>query len=145
MARMHTRKRGKSRSHKDRYTSKPTWIKASNDEIIDDIVQLKNSKLTSPQIGIRLRDQYAIPSTKVVLGKKLNKILEEKSLKPVIPDDLQSLITRYKKVSAHLALNTRDKSNDRGRTLIMAKILRLIKYYRRNNVLPAGWNLDKVL
>jgi small subunit ribosomal protein S15 len=145
MARMHTRKKGKSRSHKDRYTSKPTWIKTSNEEITDNIVQLKNSNLTASEIGIRLRDQYAIPSTKLVLGKKLNTVLEEKSLKPVIPDDLQSLITRYKKVSAHLALNTRDKSNNRGRTLVMAKILRLIKYYRRNNVLPAGWNLDKVL
>ena len=145
MARMHTRKKGKSRSHRDRYTSKPTWIKASNDEIVDNIVQLKNSDLTTAEIGIRLRDQYAIPSTKLVLGKKLSKVLEEKGPKPEIPDDLRSLITRYKKVSAHLALNTRDKSNDRGRALVMAKILRLIKYYRRNNVLPAGWNLDKVL
>ena len=145
MARMHTRKKGKSRSHRDRYTAKPTWIKASNADIIENIVQLKNSKLTSSEVGIRLRDQYAIPSTKLVLGKKLNKVLEEKKLKPEIPDDLQSLITRYKKVSAHLALNTRDKSNERGRTLVMAKILRLIKYYRRSKVLPAGWNLDKVL
>ncbi len=145
MARMHTRKRGKSRSHRERYTTKPSWIKASTDEIIDNIVQLRNSKLSSPEIGIRLRDQYAIPSTKTVLGKKLGTVLKEKSLKSDIPDDLQSLINRYKKVSAHLALNTRDRSNQRGRSLVMAKILRLIKYYKRNNALPAGWNLDKVL
>ncbi len=145
MARMHTRKKGKSGSHRNRYTAKPSWVKSTNEEITDAIVQMRKSNLTASQIGIKLRDQYAIPSTKSYMGKKLSDILEEKSQKTEVPDDLNSLIQRYKRVNEHLRLNNRDKSNMRGRSLIMSKILRLVRYYKKTEVLPQNWNLDKVL
>ena len=78
MARMHTRKKGKAGSHRSKYTQKPTWVKMSEEEIVDVIIQAKKSGSTSPEIGIKLRDQYAVPSTKVILGKKIGKILKEK-------------------------------------------------------------------
>ncbi len=145
MARMHTRKKGKAGSHRSKYTQKPTWVKMSEEEIVDVIIQAKRTGSTSPEIGIKLRDQYAVPSTKVILGKKIGKILKEKGESSEIPDDLNSLIKKYKRATAHIQLNPRDKSNERGASLIMAKILRLVKYYKSNSVLPERWNLDKVL
>lgn len=142
---MHTRKRGRSGSHRFRYTEKPTWVTASPAEIEDTIVQLRNSNLSSAVIGVRLRDQYGIPSTKAVLGKKLGDVLSEKELKSDIPEDLKSVIEKYKRVSKHLELNTADKKNFRSRSLLMAKTRRLIKYYKRKDMLPPGWNLEKVL
>ena len=35
------------------------------------------------------------------------------------------------RVSKHIVANKRDMSNTRGRNLIMAKMLRLVKYYKR--------------
>lgn len=145
MARMHTRKKGKAGSDRSRYTVKPTWVKMTEDEITDVIVQSKKSGMTSAEIGIKLRDQYAVPSTKVILGKKIGTIVKEKGVSTEIPDDLNSLIKKYKRASSHMQLNPRDKSNKRGTSLIMAKILRLVKYYKSNNILPDRWNLDKVL
>lgn len=145
MARMHTRKRGRSGSHRYRFTEKPSWVTASPAEIEETIVQLRNSNLGSSTIGIKLRDQYGIPSTKSVLGKKLGDVLAEKNLKPEIPEDLNSLILKYKRVSKHLTLNSADKKNFRARSLLMSKIRRLMKYYKRMNMLPAGWELQKVL
>lgn len=145
MARMHTRKRGKSGSHRFRYTDKPSWITTSPEELEETIVQLRNSNLDSAAIGIRLRDQYGVPSTKTVLGKKLGEILNEKGLKTDVPEDLRSIIAKYKSVSRHLQLNPADKKNLRSRSLLMSKIRRLMKYYKRKDMLPAGWELDKVL
>ncbi len=145
MARMHTRKRGRSGSHRFRYTEKPSWISASPEEIEETIVQLRNSDLSSAAIGVRLRDQYGIPSTKTMLGKKLGNILEEKGLKSEIPEDLLSLIAKYKRVTKHLELNPTDRKNTRSRSLLMSKIRRLMKYYQRTDKLPPGWQLNKVL
>jgi small subunit ribosomal protein S15 len=35
--------------------------------------------------------------------------------------------------------NKKDLSNERGLHLIEAKIRRLVKYYKRNDVLPQDW------
>ena len=59
MARMHTRKKGKAGSHRNKYTEKPSWVKMSEEEITDVIVQSKRSGSTSSEIGIKLRDQFA--------------------------------------------------------------------------------------
>ena len=145
MARMHTRKRGKSGSHKIYDTGRHEWITLSDSEIIDLVVQMKSEKVPNSVIGIKLRDQHAIPSTKSIVGKKIGQILTEKCITDDIPEDLANLIKRYKNVTKHMALNKNDMSNSRGRSLIMAKILRLVKYYKREGRLPAEWNVEKAL
>ncbi|KAA8922290.1 30S ribosomal protein S15 [Thermoplasma sp.] len=144
MARMHTRKRGRSGSKKV-YGVQPSWIQYSKDEIVNTIVNLKKSGVPPSVIGIRLRDQYGIPTVKAVLGTKLGKILAEKGLKDEVPEDLSNLIRRYNNVAKHVELNPKDQANKRGRDLIMAKMLRLVKYYKRTGVLDEKWNLSKVL
>ncbi|MCL4340541.1 MAG: 30S ribosomal protein S15 [Candidatus Thermoplasmatota archaeon] len=145
MARMHTRKRGKSKSRKIYSSEKPNWIQFSNDEVIKMIVDMKKAGSTSSAIGIKLRDQYGIPSTRAVLGKKVNQVLAEAGIKDQVPEDLLNLIRRYQSASRHIELNPKDYSNKRGQMLIMSKILRLVKYYKREGKLAPEWNLAKVL
>ncbi|MCW6169005.1 MAG: 30S ribosomal protein S15 [Thermoplasmatales archaeon] len=145
MSRMHTRKRGKSKSRRLHTPEEGKISQLTNDEIIKTAVDLKKSGLTNSVIGVRLRDQYAVPGTRTELGAKLNTIFKENNLSDPVPEDLMSLIKRYKNVKAHTEVNRKDQSNIRGQGLIMAKILRLVKYYKREGYLPEEWNLNRVL
>ncbi len=145
MARMHTRKRGRSSSHRIYDTGKHEWIKQSDDEIVELIKQMKSEKMSKSLIGIRLRDQYGIPGTKYVVGKKISTILRENGIEEDVPEDLYFLINKYKNIKKHLALNKKDTHNTRSKDLIMAKILRLIKYYKRKGRLPSNWKLERSL
>lgn len=145
MARMHSRKKGKSGSNKTYSQDDHSWVEMSGDEITELIVQMRKDGLSSASIGVKLRDQYGIPGTKAVLGKKVGSVLEEADVAPEVPEDLMNLIAKYKNISRHVELNKKDVSNTRNRSLIMAKILRLVRYYKSNGVLPVEWKLRKVL
>lgn len=145
MARMHTRKKGKSGSNRVYTSESPSWIQFSDQEISEMIVKMKGEGLSNSMIGIKLRDQYGIPGTKSILGKKIGVILSDAGLKSEVPEDLMNLIKKYKNVTRHTELNKKDHSNIRSRALIMAKILRLVRYYKESGYLPREWNLNKVL
>ncbi len=145
MARMHTRKRGKSGSRRISMAERPSWIQLSDDEIKEEVVKLKKDGMSTSMIGIKLRDQYTVPGVRPVLHEKMTKVLEENGVKDEVPEDLQFLIKRYKNVSKHLLLNKKDISNERGKELIMAKILRLVRYYKRTGRLSNDWSLNRVL
>ncbi|MCL4337613.1 MAG: 30S ribosomal protein S15 [Candidatus Thermoplasmatota archaeon] len=145
MARMHTRKRGKSKSRRIYSQGKPDWIQFSNEEVEKMIVDLKKAGTTNSVIGVKLRDQYGIPGTKTVLGKKLGKVLQSAGIKDDVPEDLLNLIKKYRSATKHMDANRNDMSNKRGQALLMAKILRLVKYYKRSGSLAPEWNLSKVL
>ena len=72
-------------------------------------------------------------------------MLGEAGLTDPVPEDLMNLIRRYQNVSKHMELNSKDFSNKRGQMLIMSKILRMVKYYKREGKLAPEWNLAKVL
>jgi len=90
-------------------------------------------------IGLLLRDTYGIPSVRAVTGKKLLRILEERGLKPEIPEDLANLIRRAARVRRHLEEHPKDYHSKRGLQLIESKIHRLVEYYKRVGVLPSDW------
>ncbi len=144
MARMHTRKRGKSRSTRLVLADTPSWMQ-NDDEIKEEILKFRKDGLSNSMIGIKLRDQYAVPGVRPVLHQKMGKILEENNIKDEIPEDLAFLLKRYKNVSKHLLLNKKDISNKRGSQLIMSKILRLMRYYKRTGRLPTDWSLKRAL
>lgn len=140
MARMHARRKGKSGSRKPLVKEKPAWVTMSEKEITDTVVRLAKAGNPPPVIGTILRDQYAVPDTKLITGKTVTKILEENNIKSEIPTDLRGLIKKAVNLSDHLASNPKDFSNKRGLMLIESKIRRLVKYYKRNNVLPDNWD-----
>src|SRR5579875_2795228 len=145
MARMHTRKKGKSKSRRVYSDAPMDWLQVSKHEIRNMVVEMRKSGLSKSMIGIKLRDQYGVPGTKPTLNKKVSTVLREAGIKESVPEDLMSLINRYKNVAKHNELNPKDQSNIRGQALIMSKILRLVKYYKREGYLAPEWNLSKVL
>ncbi len=142
MARMHSRKRGRSGSTKPVIKDKPLWVKYSKKEVEQIIIKLAKEGLTSAKIGLKLRDVYGIPDAKIITGKKISKILEENNLMPEIPFDLLDLMRKSVKIRKHLESNNKDLKNKRSLQLTEAKILRLSKYYKKKGKLPKNWKYN---
>lgn len=145
MARIHAHTRGKS--HSTRPTSKdaPSWLSHSQGEISSLVVQLSKEGLTSSEIGIRLRDEYAIPLVKPVLGKTITKIFDENNIKGDMPEDLNQLVQKAVGLQKHLRIHNSDHRNVRSLELIEAKIHRLSRYYKRIGKLQKNWKYAAVI
>jgi len=143
MARMYSRKKGKSKSTKPIKQVKPIWVRYSAKEIESLIVKLSKAGKTASQIGLILRDAYGVPAVKVLNKKKITKILEENKLRPELPEDLNSLIRREIKLIKHLEPNKKDYTAKRGLQITESKIHKLTKYYKRTKRLPADWTYDR--
>ena len=139
MARMHARRKGKSCSKRPLITENPAWVTLSATEIEDIIVKMAKDGNNSAKIGLVLRDQYGVPDVKLATGKTITAIMKEKGVAPALPEDLANLMRRAIDLNVHLKENRGDISNKRGLMLIEAKIRRLERYYKANNVLPADW------
>ena len=73
MARMHSRKKGKSGSKKPLKKVKKVWLRYSDKEVEQLIIKLAKQGNTQSKIGIMLRDTYGVPDVKIILNKKLFK------------------------------------------------------------------------
>lgn len=142
MSRMHSRKRGKSRSKKPLKKTKQSWLRYKPKEIEMLIVKLAKEEKTCSQIGLILRDVYGIPDVKLVLEKSISEVLKEKKLQQEIPEDLMALIKKAVQVTKHLKPNHKDKTALRGLQLTESKIKRLVKYYKSTGKLPLNWKYD---
>lgn len=142
MARMHSRKKGKSGSNKPAKKTIPAWVKYSPKEVELLVVKYAKEGKTPSQIGIYLRDEYGIPDIKTITGKSVTKILEEKNLLGELPEDIMALIRKAVLIRKHLEENHKDMPAKRGLQLTESKILRLAKYYKRTKRLPADWKYD---
>jgi len=142
MARMHSRKRGKSGSKKPSKKVKPSWLRYKPKEIELLVVKLAKEGKTPSQIGLVLRDTYGIPDVKVAAEKKISQILAEKGVLGKIPEDLTALIRKSIRLTKHLEANKQDMPVLRGLQLTQSKIKRLVKYYKRTGRLPADWKYD---
>ncbi len=142
MARMYSRKRGKSGSKKPLKKTKPVWSIYKPKEVEILIVKLAKERKTSSQIGVFLRDVYGIPDVKTITKKSITTILKENNLLKQIPEDTTFLIKRRIALEKHLEENKHDKTALRGLQLTESKIKRLIKYYKRTKKIPVEWKYD---
>lgn len=117
----------------------PEWSDTSKEELEKIVMKLHDSGISSSRIGLTLRDQYGVPSAKLVLGKNLNRFLKENNALPEIPEDLGNLMRRALHIRKHLKSNAKDVHNKRALQLIENKIRRLVKYYHDSGRLAAGW------
>lgn len=140
MARMHARKKGKSSSTKPYVTESPKWVTQKPKEIEKLVLELHNEGNTSAMIGLRLRDQYAVPNVKLATGKSITTILKENDIQSKFPEDMTNLMKKAVNLYSHLKDNPRDKHNLRSVHLIEAKIRRLAGYYKQNGVIPEDWS-----
>ncbi len=141
MARLHTRKRGKSRSNKPAVSTASKWVNYSPEEVISFIQSLAKEGKSEAEVGLVLRDQYGVPSVKLLTGKTISQILIDKGIASKYPSDLIALLRKAVNTMEHLKSNPGDKSNRTKLSHIVAKIKRLVKYYRGNK-LPVDWKYD---
>ena len=139
MARIHARRKGKSGSTRAIRKKHPEWSSLNPREIESRIVELVKSGKSTSEIGMILRDQYAVPNVKTATGKSISQILENNKLKPEIPEELRNLIQTALSLKKHLESHRKDLKNKRNLQLTESKIRRLTEYYHREGQLPKGW------
>jgi small subunit ribosomal protein S15 len=139
MARMHARRKGTSGSTHIIYDKKPDWIPLKDKEIEGHIVTLYKEGNSTSQIGIILRDLHGVPGTKIAMGKKITAVLKASGVEMKLPEDLESLLKKSVKLHTHIKENHKDLHNKRQLHLIEAKIRRLVKYYKTQEILPDTW------
>ncbi|MFH1133072.1 MAG: 30S ribosomal protein S15 [Nanoarchaeota archaeon] len=144
MARMHSRKRGKSGSKFPVERKLQGWMRYTPKEAELLIIKLAREDHSLSGIGLILRDTYGIPNVKVLCGKTITQILAQRNLAPKIPEDLMMLIKRYIAITKHMEANKKDMTAKRGQKLTISLIGRLSKYYKREDRLPKSWKFDPV-
>ena len=141
MARMHSRKKGKSGSKKPiRKTAK--WVEYKPKEIEDLVLKYANKGIHSAKIGTILRDQYGVPSVKLVTKKTVGQIMKEREVYPKLPEDMFNLIKKAVNLMEHMDRNKRDYTSYRGLEETQSKIRRLARYYIKRGLLPKTWKYD---
>jgi small subunit ribosomal protein S15 len=139
MARMHSRRKGKSGSKRPPIKTAPAWASKQKKECEKLVVELAKEGNPPASIGLKLRDSYGIPDVKALTGKSVTEILEENKLTPELPEDLMNLMKKAVNLRKHLDKNQRDLHNQRSLDLTESKIKRLQKYYKKKGVLPEKW------
>lgn len=139
MAKMHTKRKGKSASTRPIRTEPPEWCKISTEEVTSIILDLWKQGVSTAEIGMTLRDRYGVPDAKLITGKKITAILKENNVALNVPEDLTNLIVKALRLRKHLSINKKDVHNKRALNLTESKIRRLVKYYQQEKVLPRDW------
>ena len=145
MGRVHSHRHGKSHSTRPVTPIAPTWVKQTPEEIEELVVKYANEGLKPSEIGIKLRDQYAIPLTKQIIKKSVTEILRQKGITPDMPEDLNNLVTKALGLQKHLRANKSDRRNVRSLELLEAKVHRLSSYYKEIGRIPKTWKYKAVI
>ena len=145
MGRLHTHNHGKAHSIRPIESKFSSWVKQDPKEIEDLVIKYTKDGLTPSQIGIKLRDQHAIPLVKPIINKTISDILDQNDLKSEIPEDLNNIVTKAVGLQNHLKSNKNDRRNIRSLELIEAKVHRLSVYYKKIGRIPKNWKYKSVI
>ena len=143
MARMYSRKKGKSGSTRPETRKKQTWVKYTAKEVEALVVKLAKQEKAPSEIGLILRDSYGIPDVKAITKKKIAKILKDNKLGTELPEDLLNLLKKHIDLTTHRDSNKQDMTAKRGFQLTESKINRLVKYYKKKGRIPKDWKFDR--
>ena len=145
MGRLHTHNHGKAHSIRPIESKFSSWVKQDPKEIEDLVIKYTKDGHTPSQIGIKLRDQHAIPLVKPIINKTISDILDQNDLKSEIPEDLNNIVTKAVGLQKHLKSNKNDRRNIRSLELIEAKVHRLSMYYKKIGRIPKNWKYKSVI
>ncbi len=106
---------------------KPIWLKTTEEELKKLIVQL-SEKYPPAQIGIILRDQYGVPTTKVY-GKKLGVYLKDLGINK--NPDKENAEKKLERLKEHFKENITDKKAKHKLQKAQGKVRTLGKYAQR--------------
>ncbi len=126
-------KQEKGKSHSIRPVSRrpPSWCKYQPEEVESFVIKLAKEGHSSSSIGTILRDQYAIPLVKPIVGKSISDILKSANLAPAMPEDLANMMRKAQGLAVHMEKNKKDLHNKRNMQVIEAQIHKLSRYYKR--------------
>ena len=145
MGRLHTHNHGKAHSTRPMESKFSSWVKQDPKEIEELVIKYSKDGYTPSQIGIKLRDQHAIPLVKPIINKTISDILDQNDLKSEIPEDLNNIVTKAVGLQNHLKSNKNDRRNIRSLELIEAKVHRLSVYYKKIGRIPKNWKYKSVI
>jgi len=145
MGRLHSHNHGKSHSIRPIDLKKPDWITQSTSEIEELIIKYSKDGMTTSQIGMKLRDQHAIPLVKPIIKKTISQVVKDNKLTPEIPEDLNNIVLKAVNLQKHLKDNKSDNRNIRALELIEAKVHRLSTHYKKVGILPKKWKYKSVV
>ena len=145
MGRLHTHNHGKAHSIRPIESKFSSWVKQDPKEIEELVIKYSKDGYTPSQIGIKLRDQHAIPLVKPIINKTISDILDQNDLKSEIPEDLNNIVTKAVGLQKHLKSNKNDRRNIRSLELIEAKVHRLSMYYKKIGRIPENWKYKAVI
>ncbi len=80
MGRMYGSGKGISKSSIPYKNRPPRWLNVDSSEVIRQIEALAKKGYKPSQIGVILRDSYAIPQSRLITGAKILRILKKKDL-----------------------------------------------------------------
>jgi small subunit ribosomal protein S15 len=145
MGRLHTHRHGKSHSIRPPILKSPSWFSQTAEQVEQLVVKYAKDGLYPTQIGIKLRDQHAIPLVTAVTSKTIGQILKENNLKPEVPESLENIVKKAVRLQKHLKSNKGDSRNVRSLELIEAKVHRLSSYYKKKGLIPKNWKYKAVV
>ena len=117
-------------------------IDVSDQTFENEVIKLARKGHSKSMIGTIMRDARGVPLVKVVTGKKVSQILEENDIKGPLPEELANLVKKALSIRKHLETNHKDLEAKKGLNRTESKIYRLIKYYKKNNVLAPDFKYD---
>lgn len=107
---------------------KPVWLKTSEEEIKKAIAELAG-KYQPAQIGLILRDQYGLPSTRI-FGKKLSVYLKELGI-DTKAIELQNVEKKVEGMKEHLKKHQLDKKAKHKIQKPQSRVSRMKRYLSR--------------
>lgn len=143
MAKLHSKKHGRSGSKRPVLKIAPDWVDYPAHEVEELVVKLHKEGNNPTTIGRLLRDQYGIPRVFNICNKSIGQILAGAGQKVEYPDDLLALIRRAVRMAKHLGRNKADGTNTTKLIHTESKIKRLVKYYVKTGRLPPTWRYDR--
>lgn len=117
----------------------------SQKDVEELVVKYGKDGVPMSQIGIKLRDQHAIPLVKPIAKKSIKKILDDNGIKQEIPEDLNNIVKKAIGLQKHLKTHNSDKRNVRSLELVEAKVHRISTYYKKIGLLPKNWKYKSVV
>lgn len=108
-------------------STKPVWLKLSEEDL-EKIIEELSEKYSSAQIGLILRDQYGVPTTKVY-GKKLSSYLKETGKYTDV--ELVNAQKRFDNMKEHLSNNKQDKKAKHKLQKLQSHLNAMNKYYAK--------------
>ncbi|KAJ2385248.1 ribosomal 40S subunit protein S13 [Coemansia sp. RSA 2611] len=139
MGRMYTPGKGISKSAIPYRRTPASWVKATPEDVCEQICKLARKGTTPSQIGVLLRDAQGIPLVSSITGTKIARILRANGLAPEYPEDLYFLIKKAVNVRKHLEQFRKDHDAKYRLVLIESRIQRLVRYYKTSGQLPPSF------